>query len=260
LYYYNLQVFDLGTGQMVAEAEGVQEIGNQAWEIQLISPGSPMVEQLPEPVFTNLPVFQWFSQAESFDFSLYEVRDHTVSPEDVTQSLPVYRQNGIKTPTIWWPNSAEPLIKGKTYAWQVKANISSTSGARVLSSPVWWFTIGKSEPGSPSLPLDAELLVEPDGLKLATGQVPVQYTLIIRDQNQVQTQVQSGVVWKVVPSFAGTITQTGKFYPGERPLNCAIVAQYGEKSQFADAVIEWKPDTDFSGYMHYFIRELFGLP
>jgi hypothetical protein len=42
-------------------------------------------------------------------------------------------------------------------------------------------------------------------------------------------------------------------------MQCAIVAEYGERTQFADAVIEWKPEVDFGGYMKHFIREVFGL-
>ncbi len=258
LYYYTLQVVDITTGKVVAEAEGIQELGNQAWEIQLLSPGSAF-DQLPEPVFVPLPVFQWFSQAESFDFALYEVRDNSASPEDIIQSLPVYRQSGIKGTSLWWPNSAEALKEGVTYAWQIKANISSTSGPRVLPSPVWWFTMGKFGTGNKVIPQDFEMQVLPDGMKLATRQTPVQYALSILDNNKMQVAVRSGVVWKVVPSIAGRITADGKFYPGDRPMECAIVAEYGERTQFADATIEWKPEADFGGSMRHFIREVFGL-
>jgi hypothetical protein len=258
LYFYTLQVVDINTGKVVAEAEGVQELGNQAWEIQLLSPGSPF-DQLPEPVFLHLPVFQWFSQAETFDFALYEVRDNAASQEDITQSMPVFRQSGIKGTTFWWPNSAEALKEGATYAWQIKAYISSTSGPRIIHSPVWWFTLGKFGSGNKVIPQDFEMQVQPDGLKLATRQTPVQYSLTLLDNNQMQVPVQSGVVWKVVPSIAGRITADGRFYPGDRPMQCAIVAEYGERTQFADAVIEWKPEVDFGGYMKHFIREVFGL-
>ena len=258
LYYYTLQVVDITTGKVVAEAEGTQEIGNQAWEIQLLSPGNAF-DQLPEPVFVSLPVFQWFSQAESFEFALYEVRDHAASPEDIIQSLPVYRQSGIKGTSFWWPNSAESLKEGVTYAWQIKAYISSTSGPRVLPSPVWWFTMGKFGAGNNVIPQDFEMQVLPDGMKFMTRQAPVQYSLSILDNNKMQVPVQSGVVWKVVPSIAGRITADGKFYPGDRPMPCAIVAEYGERTQFADAIIEWKPEADFGGYMRHFIREVFGL-
>jgi hypothetical protein len=259
MYYYTLQIVDLSTGQVVAEAEGIQEIGNQAWEIQLLYPGSPF-DQLPEPLLVSLPVFQWFSQAESFDFALYEVRENSASAEDITQSLPVFRQNGIKGNTFWWPNSAEPLREGATYAWQVKGNISSTSGPRVLPSPVWWFTMGKFGTMSPLIPQDFEMLVHPDTMKLATRQPGVPYKLVLMDNNKTEIPVRTGVVWKVVPSIAGRITPDGVFFPGDRPMKCAIVAQYGERTQFADAEIVWKPEDNFSGYMKYFIRELFGLP
>jgi hypothetical protein len=259
LYYYILKVVDLGTGKVVAEAEGVQEIGNQAWEIQLLSPGSPM-DQSPEPILVSLPFFQWFSQAESYDFALYEVRENSSSAEDITQSLPVYRQSGIKGSTLWWPNSAEPLVSGKTYAWQIKANLSSTSGPRVLLSPVWWFTVGKTGTGASTIPQDFELFLNPPMATVGTGQPPTQFTLSLLDKNKTLIPVKSGVEWKLIPSIAGRITQDGKFTPGDRPMKCAVVAQYGEKSQFADVDIEWKSSNDFGGGIKYFIRELFGLP
>jgi hypothetical protein len=258
LYYYTLQVVDLATGNVLTEAEGIQEIGNQAWEIQLLSPGGPS-DQLPQPVFVSLPVFQWFSQAESFDFALYEVRDNSGSMEDITQSLPVYQQSGIKGNSFWWPNSAEPLIEGKTYAWQIKAYVSSTSGPRVLPSPVWWFTMGRQGTGNPGIPQNFEMIVSPDNLTLATGQSAVQYSLSLLDNNKTEVPVKAGVVWKVIPSFAGHMTADGKFFAGDRPMRCAIVAQYGERTQFADAEIIWNPGTDFGGFFRNFIQEVFGI-
>lgn len=127
-------------GQTLATTETFFETTNPGTELELLSPGSSF-EEPPEALAIQYPLFQWFSSAERFDLAVYEIRSLQDSPEDVTASLPVYAVTNLTESTYLYPNFAETLESGTSYAWQVQAIINTASGEERVPSDVLRFTV-----------------------------------------------------------------------------------------------------------------------
>jgi hypothetical protein len=254
VYDYHIQVYDIASGSLVADADGSNVISNVFNKPELISPGNPFNSD-PVAVHTKTPVFQWFSQGNSYDFYLYEVKPGQRSQEEVALNRPYYFQKGISTSTIIYPASATMMEDGKVYAWQVIANYSGTTGVKPLASELFWFTMASSKLTNSNRTV-AELKVEPDQVTLTAGQ-SMKFTVKAYDTNNDTLSVKPA--WSVIPVDGGTIDNNGNFIASSTPNTVAVVAAYGDAKDYATVSISAGGGTDAWG-MNMFLRELFGLP
>lgn len=248
LYTYKVEVFDQN-GTLLAEDDATNIISNPTADLELIFPGNPMYEQ-PEPVMLAQPLFQWFSTASQFVFTVYEVNEWQSTEQEITQNNPVYRQENISGQSLFYPNSAEKLRHGVTYAWQVQARITTSSGEWMMPSPLYWFTVGEEAANHAII---TELVIEPStgSMKIAEQ---LQFTLTAYDLNGAEVPVVPH--WKVVASDAGKVDENGLFTAGWKPKTVAIVAEAGGLSEYAVVTIEWAQEQLF--HMNI-LRPLFGL-
>ncbi|GIV57515.1 MAG: hypothetical protein KatS3mg042_0428 [Rhodothermaceae bacterium] len=256
-YVFDVRVFDLSLGGSVpvAEAEEILVTENPGRQLDLLGPGTPFGQE-PGVVPTSFPIFQWFSDARRFNFAVYEVLPHHRSAEDVLGSRPVFalRDTMIVGNVLAYPNFAEALRPGGTYAWQVEAVVETASGPMALPGEVFWFVV---EPGALSTagqvgggaaPLSpfpattvARVAVQPQEVTVQPG-ATFRFEATAYDAEDLPL-VGVRPVWRVEPAGVGTIDEEGLFRASELPGVAAIVAAVGEVQDYATVFIEAVEDT-----------------
>lgn len=124
--------------------------------ITLESPAGVLADTLDNTIYTNFPIFQWFSQpcngCESYiRISHFNFSQHN-SPEDAIEDQRVLPFDQSED---WFllnaPNSfqypltgAYPLEPGNVYCWQVMIKMPTTSGSEEMVSNISAFKIGIS--------------------------------------------------------------------------------------------------------------------
>lgn len=264
VYQFDVEVFDhttLQRGVQVGEGEGFLETTNPGAQFDLLGPGTPFGQE-PEFIANPAPLFQWTSEAQTFDFALYEVRPDQTSPEDVVTGRPVFSQNGITGNSFTYPNFAEALQPGTTYAWQLHARILTSGGIERLPSPVYWFSMEAAaaatstttslgeDPATPPAPPSfaafettpgvaarlARIEIEPQEVTLAPGDL-FQFRVTAYDTDE-QVMAAFRPVWRLTPGFGGSMDDTGLFIAGERPGVVAIQVRHEDVSDFATVYIQ----------------------
>jgi hypothetical protein len=255
VYDYHIQVFDASNND-VADADGSNVISNIFNKPELITPGNPFNSDA-VGVHTKSPLFQWFSQGNSYDFYLYEVKPGQKTQEEVALNRPFYYQKGIVTTSLLYPASASVMEDGKVYAWQIVANYSGTTGVKPLASELFWFTMASSKLTQSNRTV-SELKVEPDQVTMNAGQ-SYKFTAKAYDLNNDTLTITP--TWSVIPAEGGTVDRNGNFIAANTPNTVAVVAAYGDVKDYATVSISAGSGggTDAWG-MNMFIRELFGLP
>ncbi|MEX0967002.1 MAG: hypothetical protein WD077_07175 [Bacteroidia bacterium] len=250
-YTYKLILMD-GRGNVIAEDEAFNTITNTLTGLELIGPGTPLSES-PEVIFNNFPMFQWFSASNEFSLQLFEVRPQQSSPDDIADNFPVYEQQGIFNSFFQYPNSAEILEEGKTYAWRITATFFDSRGKQTKSSELFWFSY-KSASGEH---LQAERIeIAPANQTMKIGQArQFSATGFDKEGNEVPLQVK----WQVIPADGGTIDANGLFRAGTQPKPVAIVAEYGGIKEHTSVILEWNPEWLENQFMDKFLKEVFGL-
>lgn len=251
MYSFEVRVFDLlpgGAPEALAVDEGMVETSNPAALFDLLGPGVAFGQE-PEVMASRFPVFQWISDASLFDFALYRVRPDQRTPEDVTSSRPVFEARGLTETTFPYPNFAEELEPGATYAWQVKARFMTSSGEEARPSEVFWFTMeqaAESEGGTESdLSVAAppfagsgvaRLEVAPQEIELEPGgSFLFRVTAYDADDEPLLLAVPR---WEVQPSSAGTIDENGLFMAAGTEGVAAVVARVGDVEDYATVFVQ----------------------
>lgn len=253
VYEYKIEVFE--SGVKVTETVGRNIIDNPVARPELIGPGAPLNMQ-PDAIATNLPFFQWFSQASSHTISVYPVFPNQKTKEEITLNRPVWTQTDVAGKNILYPASAEIMQPGTTYAWQVTGIIHSANGNEQLFSDVYWFTYTKSELQNIAY---SRVVIEPEISSVPTGGRK-EFKLYGIDENNTRYDITDKAVWKVLPTTLGTVQQ-GVFTAGAYPENVAVVAQYGTEQVFAEVQITPGITATGGGFdIEIFMRELFGIP
>jgi len=153
-YIFRLTVQDAADPSISDTEEIVLNITNPT-TLDLISPGARVDGgELPE-IYTTLPQFQWNSNASRFEITICEKLPTNTSPEDVMNNTPRFQHILPDPPefpdplSLQYPSTgAWPLEEGKTYYWQVKALITTSSGTVELESEIWGFKIGNLTRGA----------------------------------------------------------------------------------------------------------------
>ncbi|MCD6165502.1 hypothetical protein DRQ00_01515 [candidate division KSB1 bacterium] len=143
-YRFQLTLEDVEQPAISSQEEISVEITNPT-TIELVSPGQPVGEGELPIIYTRLPQFVWDSNAKEFIITVCEKLPTNSSPEDVMDNEPRYSGSINSTNFLYPASGAWPLEPGKTYYWQVKAIVQSSSGTIELKSEIWGFTIGTTQ-------------------------------------------------------------------------------------------------------------------
>lgn len=250
-YTYKIEIFS-ASGILLAEDEASDYLSNDISDIELIGPGESL-DVSPEVIQTEYPYFQWFSQAVSFDFTLYEVMQGQKTKDEILSNVPVFQQKNISGNGFIYPNSAEKLIKNKAYAWQVKAYFNTAKGQKELYSDVFWFSIGGSDKGRLII---QRMEVEPEIINLTTEETR-QFTAYGYDDKGEKLQLSAS--WKIIPSDGGSISSNGLFKAGKYPKPVAVLAEYEGLNAYATVNVLWNINNQIFDIGKLF-DNVFGLP
>ena len=94
--------------------------------ISLITPGNP-VGLGPAPISDNYPNFIWFSNLTDYTIKLFEIDGEYTTPEEI-ELLDPYFEDRCNITSYLYPTDAPDLIIGRTYAWQVSADVLTPIG------------------------------------------------------------------------------------------------------------------------------------
>jgi len=253
VYTYSVQVLD-DNGNVLASTSGSNTVTNMHGKPELMSPGT-MLYSDPPLVSTKFPLFQWFGQANSFDFILYEVKPGQKTGPEIILNRPTYLINNINVTSLIYPSGAAMLEEGHTYAWQILANYNGGSGPESLQSDLFWFTVGTT-PYTKGTQTVSEIRVFPQEVSVVSGQ-SLKFSVKSIDIQNDTVSVKPN--WNVIPAEGGTIDTAGNFTAGVHTRSVAVVATYGGESDYATVdvtnpnekekkqnVTPKKPDSDYN--------------
>jgi hypothetical protein len=250
-YTYRMEVRE--NNSVITSDETVNVVTNPVNNPELITPGADFTAET-EKVFSPQPLFQWFGNTQKYDFALYFVKDEQ-TPQEVVRSLPVFKQDDITGNNFIYPNYAEKLVEGKTYAWQVRGKFAGSKGTQYLPSQVYKFVYNGSGSGGSVF----KIAITPQDIDLKTGEKHQFTAQLLDKENRPITNIQP--TWQVVPSKA-TITQDGLLTAGNETTSIAVLVKAGSVSEFATVNI--KPgETTVLGedwMIDKMLRKIFGLP
>ena len=232
-YTYHIYVTS-DEGEM-GEDEGINMVTNLIFSIDLIGPGNSL-DYSPEVIYTPNPYFQWFSMANSYDFTLYEVMEGQTVPDEITANLPEYEELNFGMTELLYPTYAELLEIGKTYAWQVKAYFDGSMGQETIYSDVFWFNY--AEGGNYIIDY---IEVLPEEITINTNE-SYQFYAFGFDLNNDTIPVNFD--WSVIPGTGGSINNDGSFSAGSNPATIAVVAQSNGQTAYSTVSLSYIPEEE----------------
>ena len=157
------------TFRVIATAENGQQIIKEdilnianPFMLQLVSPGGMLADTTLNEVYTSFPVLQWESDPCNYidptteesgcqyyirlaEFISDEHSSMGQAIESVTR-LPLdqsqgFEQVGFGVSTFQYPTDAGDLVPGKIYVWQVRKDITTTSGTEEIFSDIMAFKV-----------------------------------------------------------------------------------------------------------------------
>jgi len=247
-YDYYITVYD-ENDSVIGQDHGVNIVTNMLTSIDLIGPGNSM-DFSPETIFTPNPYFQWFSTAVSYDMQLFKVMEGQTSADEITSNLPEFEISNFGLTELLYPNYAEFLVPGKTYAWQVKAYFEGSMGQEIVYSDVVWFNY---EEGGNNI-ID-HIEISPEVITVYTNE---SYQFHAYGFDSKNDTVPINCNWFVIPNSAGTIDNTGLFTAGSDPVTLAVVAEYNGVQVYSTVSLEWNGLSN--NYFDFFIKKVYGIP
>ncbi len=154
-YTFEIQVQDENGEPYGDEASRAKTIIVQSpVSINLETPGGVLTDTLDNLIYSNFPIFQWFSQSCNGCNSFIRVAQYNSgvhsSLEDALEDQRVLPFNQSDN---WHPidnvnsyqypfSGAYPLEPGNVYAWQIMITLPTTSGFEEMASSIFAFKIG----------------------------------------------------------------------------------------------------------------------
>ena len=154
-YTFEIQVKDENGEPYGDEASRAKTIIVQSpVSINLETPGGVLADTLDNLIYSNFPIFQWFSQSCNGCNSFIRVAQYNSgvhsSLEDALEDQRVLPFNQSDN---WHPidnvnsyqypfTGAYPLEPGNVYAWQIMITLPTTSGSEEMASSIFAFKIG----------------------------------------------------------------------------------------------------------------------
>jgi len=226
IYECNLFVYGKNN-ELVAKTETAFYLPEPTSAIDLVGPGTS-VGSSPDILYSGTPYFEWFCNSDRYDFSLYEVRKDQFSAEDITNNLPVFEMKDIVGNSFLYPNYAEQLKVGRTYAWQIVTKIPTSAGLNEIYSEVFWFNFDKIN----DFELNNEIIsinIEPDDIDLFPGD---SVQIIVSGFDQKGNSFPIDCELKVIPSKGGTLNNNGWFVAGKITTTIAVMASCKDKEDY----------------------------
>ncbi|MFI5221440.1 MAG: hypothetical protein ACHQK8_03870 [Bacteroidia bacterium] len=258
-YTFQLQITDPAAGNSPVYNEVTILITNPNYKPELISPGNNF-NRPPEVVINGYPVFQWFGQADQFDFYLYMVNDGQ-SPEEAVRNIPQFKKLDNVGNILPYPVYAEQLVDGKTYAWQVIAKVSNSKTTQLFPSEVFWFLHDAPESISRTLVEEEKTIthvkIEPSDAVINAGS-SFQFEAVGYDANNMPVEI-TEMEWKVTP-LEGTVDSTGLFVAGLKPGTMAVVVKVNDVEDFATITVKPAAVKTDEQMIDKIMKDLFGLP
>jgi len=230
-YTYILRMYNKNNKQIGGEIIAGFFIPGRESGIDMIGPGVSL-ETEPDLVYTNKPYFQWFGGFAQYDLTLYEVLDGQLSADEITTNLPVYEGKDITNPSYLYPDYAEILKEGNTYAWQVSSSIFTGSGETKIFSEVYWFIYQVRN--------DADWQIEsleilPDDAEIFTGD---SLQIIVVGINKLGDTIPAVCEWKIIPQHGGSVNAKGLFIAGDTPGIYAIKVDCGRIEDYITITVK----------------------
>jgi len=256
-YTYTVKVTDLVTGETVSDSN-ITTLNNTQNNPQLILPGAGFSDP-EQTIYINQPLFQWFGQNDKYDFSLYMINKGQ-SAEEAVRNIPVYKTAGIQNNSFLYPNSAEKLIDGQEYVWQITASITGIKGNQTLPSEPFRFMY-KSIQNTGFASNVASIKISPQQVTLTQGQ-PFKFTATVLDANNVPL-MNIPISWSISTDGKATVDSTGMvIVSSSQSGTFAVIATVGNSSDYATInVSEFSNLTNLSPFgSGGILKQLFGLP
>ena len=118
------------------------QISNPSY-VQPAAPGQVFGSSFTSIVFTEFPVFQFYSNGFEFQIAVFEKKQMLESVDDILNSRPNWESDRISTFSIQYPQGGDavPLEYGRTYYWIVRLFIQTSAGEETITSDVWVFRL-----------------------------------------------------------------------------------------------------------------------
>lgn len=122
--------------------------------INLETPGGVLADTLDNLIYSNFPIFQWFSQSCNGCNSFIRVAQYNSGVHSsLEEALEDQRVLPFNQSDNWHPidnvnsyqypfSGAYPLEPGNVYAWQIMITLPTTSGSEEMASSIFAFKIG----------------------------------------------------------------------------------------------------------------------
>ena len=129
-YYFEIACYQPGH-----EDQAGYEVSNKVFvtitirspiSISLITPGNP-IGLGPAPISDSYPNFIWFSNFIEYTIKVFEIDGEYTTPEEI-ELLDPYFEDLCTITSYLYPTDAPDLMIGRTYAWQVSADVSTPVG------------------------------------------------------------------------------------------------------------------------------------
>ncbi len=175
-YIFTVSLIDTQSSDEVSCSIELHVINPRA--VNLILPGDHFSDNLLLE-HSLLPQFQWQSHGSQFNFRVCEVQSGDSSGEEVMESQPIYEQLAFEsffagTHTLLYPPSAELLVEGGMYCWEVEAIINTSGGEIIFTSDIFCFELASNASVSFRDPMLAALInsLPPGTLDWILAQLP----------------------------------------------------------------------------------------
>jgi len=136
---------DCSDNQLASDARVVSV--TNPFNLELLLPGQPFGEEGPEE--SQFPTFQWVSDACDFLLTVCKVLPGQTSGEDVMENEPVYsgsvEDDRVPVHSLSYPSTAEELMPGETYCWQVKSQVQTSGGTEERESEIMCFRVRSTQ-------------------------------------------------------------------------------------------------------------------
>ena len=113
------------------------------FNLELLLPGQPFGEIGPPE--SQFPTLQWVSEACDFLITVCEALPEQTSAEDVMENEPVYTgsipDDCTPVHSVVYPSTAEELVPGGSYCWQITSLVPTSGGTEERSSEILCFEV-----------------------------------------------------------------------------------------------------------------------
>lgn len=130
--------------ETITECEIIESETNMM--LSLIYPSDRDTIDTPMPLLNWLHSGSFNSVNQNFVLTLAEVKEGQSTGQAIKENSVVYTRSQLKSHSIPYPPSADQLIPGKTYAWQIEL---WENDRPILSSEIWSFHLREYKPEEP---------------------------------------------------------------------------------------------------------------